>query len=235
VTTVVGRARVPARTPDPPRRIGPPPRPLRIGTHRLTTAGATRIALPGTSGGVLLGYDGGSRPVQVPLFRAEPTRAVLVGGLWAARLVVFRALATGARVVASTRAPKEWQGFGRWATGRDDRLAMVPADRPVTVAADAATPALLLSDAGRPIPGPWRTQLTVLPQLTPAGLPPADLVLLQRLAGPEVPVAAALGLPAAHLAALHPDMLAVLDGRSDRYLWLRPTEIELRQFGAPRR
>ncbi len=221
---------------------------LRVGTHGVSRAAFQHIDVPGMTSGVMLGHDGNKAPVLIRMFRDEPTRVSLVGGLWAARVAVFRALAMGARVVVFTAQPAEWQGFGRWATGRDDRVAVMSGERPVTVGATATAPALLLYDVGLsgasrpPALGPWQTQLTVLRTLTAYGFPPvqaSNMVLLQRLASSEAHAAASvLKLTAESvslLQVLRDDMLAALGGQADRYLWLNPTQIESQQFGAPHR
>ncbi|MGA8114195.1 MAG: hypothetical protein WCA46_11080, partial [Actinocatenispora sp.] len=234
--------------PDRPLRRIRSLRRLRIGAHGVSPAAVRQIEVPGVVSGLVLGRDSNKAPVMVRMFRDEPTRLSLIGGLWAARLLVFRALATGARVVVFTPRPTEWQGFGRWATGRDDRVAVMPGERPVTVGATATSPALLLYDVGPhgatqpPALGPWQTQLTVLRQFTSYGfasVQASNMVLLQRLATSEAHVAASVlrldPESEALLQVLRDDMLAVLGGQADRYLWLNPTEIESQQFGAPQR
>lgn len=230
-----------------PRRLRPFAR-MRIGIHGASRAALQQIELPGASSGLMLGQDGNKVPVLIRMFRDEPTRLSLIGGLWAARLTAFRALAMGARLVVFTAQPTEWQGFGRWATGRDDRVAVMSGERPVTVGATAASPALLVYDIGPsgaqhpPALGPWQTQLTVLRQLTAYGFPPvqaSNMVFMQRLTVNEAQAAASVlkltTETVSLLQMMRDDMLAVLGGQADRYLWLNPTEIESTQFGAARR
>lgn len=230
-----------------PRRLRPFS-PMRIGMHGVSRTALQQIEVPGSSSGLMLGQDGNKVPVLVRMFRDEPTRLSLIGGLWAARVTVFRALAMGARVVVFTGQPTEWKGFGRWATGRDDRVAVMSGERAVTVGATATSPALLLYDVGLngaqqpPALGPWQTQLTVLRQLTAYGFPPvqaSNMVLMQRLAPNEAQAAASVlkltDETVSLLQLLRDDMLAVLGGQADRYLWLNPTQIENTQFGAAHR
>jgi len=230
-----------------PRRLRPFHR-LRAGLHGVSPGALQQIEIPGMSSGLLLGRDGNKAPVLVRMFRDEPTRLSLIGGLWAARVTVFRALALGARVVVFTAQPSEWQGYGRWATGRDDRVAVMRGERPVTVGATATSPALLLYDVGPsgaqqpPALGPWQTQLTVLRQLTAYGFPSvqaSNMVFLQRLASGEAYAAASVLRLSSEtvnlLQVMRDDMMAVLGGQADRYLWLNPTEVENQQFGAARR
>jgi hypothetical protein len=90
--------------------------------------------------------------------------------------------------------------------------------------------------------GPWQTQLTVLRQLTAHGvsaLQDCHLVMLQRLAGAESALAAsALRLTDQSgqlLQMMEEDMLALLGGGADRYVWVNPTAIEHQFAGAARR
>ncbi|MEV0843933.1 hypothetical protein AB0I55_30860 [Actinocatenispora sera] len=230
-----------------PRRLRPFQR-LRAGMHGVSRGALQQIEVPGTSSGLLLGRDGNKAPVLVRMFRDEPTRLSLIGGLWGARVTVFRALAMGARVVVFTNQPSEWQGFGRWATGRDDRVAVMSGERAVTVGATATSPALMLYDVGPhgaqqpPALGPWQTQLTVLRQLTAYGFPSvqaSNMIFLQRLASGEASAAASVLQLTSEtvnlLQVMRDDMMAVLGGQADRYLWLNPTDVESRQFGAAHR
>lgn len=236
-----------ARPSDGIRRWLPFPR-LRVGSHVANEAALGRLSPAAVGTGVLLGYDRDQKPVTVRMFRPEPTRITLLGGLWAAQLTVFRALAVRARVVVFTNRPGSWQGLGRWATGRDDRVAVLTGERPVAVPSSPLAPTLLLYDDGlvsgavRPNLTPWQTQLTVLSRLTAYGFPAvqeSNLVAMQRLSDDEAYAAASVLSLTQHTTALlptlHDDMLALLGGGADRYLWLRPTTIEQHRFGAPRR
>src|SRR5262249_49955801 len=158
----------------------------------------------------------------------------LVGGAWLSQLMLFRALALGARVAIMTAQPDAWNGFGVWATGRTDQVAVSPLDRPVQPPASAAEPGLVVWDAGPlgpPAPlalGPWLTQLTMMTQLGPYGLPAvqgAGLVITQRLAAAEAEaVAGALQLDPETtrlLQLLENDMVALLSRGTDaRYVWI---------------
>lgn len=230
-----------------PRTPRPLP-PVRGDRYQASWTALPQLAGPGSPVGLMLGRDRDRAPVLVRAFRPEPTRMALVGGSWAARIAVFRALALGARVVVFGPHPQEWEGFGRWATGRDDRVAVLSAGIPVAVAASCHSPVLFLYDVGpagptaAPQPGPWQARLTLLRELTPAGagaVASADLVLLQRLTGTEIGPATGMlrltGETAHLLQVLRDDMLAVLGGGADRYLWVSPTSVEQQQFGAPTR
>ena len=220
---------------------------LRAGAHRARRVALDDVEIGNPATGLLLGHDREHRPVTVRLFREEATRIALVGGLWAARMLAFRALCLGSRIVVFTSTPAFWQGFGRWATGRDDRVAVMGREQPVAVAASAGQPTLLIYDVGLSGPvaapvGPWQAQVTVLRQLTAYGLPvlqAANLVMMQRLTPAESTPAASLlrltGQTLSLLQLLQPDMLALLGGGADRYLWLAPTGVERQHLGAPSR
>lgn len=221
---------------------------LRVGSHIASEAALDDIRVSASGTGLLLGHDRDSKPVQVRLFRPEATRVTLLGGLWASRLLAFRALGLGARVVVFTSRPDQWDGFGQWATGRADRVAVLPAERPVTLGATPRTPALLIYDVGllgaatRPVLGPWMTQLTVLHQLTAYGFPAvqeSNLVMMQRLDAAEAmsvgSVLRLTGDATRLLTALRDDMLALVGASADRYVWTTPTAIEQQRFGAPHR
>jgi hypothetical protein len=214
---------------------------LRIGWH---TASLSALALLGVSSpgtGLILGADVDQNPVPVRFFRPEPTRVTLVGGAWAARLVAFRALALGATILVMSGDPNTWQGLGEQATGQSGRLLVAHGERPVGVQATAQQPVLVVYDLGVngpssiPVLGPWQTQLTVLRQLEDGGVPAVQdshLVLMQRLALHEAALmAAALRLTsqsAQLLQVMEDEMLAVMGGGADRYVWTSPTGAELR-------
>lgn len=219
---------------------------LRVGSHRVPRSALEDVEITNPATGVLLGHDRNRVPVTIRMFREEMTRVALVGGLWAARLLAFRALSLGARIVVVTSDPGSWRGFGRWAVGRDDRLAVLEREQALHVAASAGRPAMLVYDVGLsgpaspPPPGPWQAQVTVLRQLTAYGFPvlqAANLMMLQRLTPAETDSATSLlrltGETLSLLQAMRPDMLALLGGGADRYLWLSPTVVERQSLGAP--
>jgi hypothetical protein len=153
--------------------------------------------------GVVLGADPDGRPVSLTLSRAAPTRVVLIGGLYLARQITLRALATGSRAVVHTGRPSSWEPIrragGRDASGdRDDPVVVTP-EAPADLPSD--TPLLMVHDRGATIRGPdpaqvpWRTTLVVLPTLVPAVADladDADLVLLQRMPPHEAELAGRL-------------------------------------------
>jgi hypothetical protein len=197
--------------------------------------------------GLVLGRDAQKAVVPVRLFREEPVRLALIGGAWLASLIAFRALAVGARVVICTAAADRWHPLQR-ATQGSDRLAVLVGEQPVEVAAGWSSPVLLIDDFGPAGPtrranlAPWQTRLTVLPRLTPAGAAvagTATLVIAQRLSAAEAAAAADLlwlsDETAGLLQALHDDMVTLIGGGADRYVWVSPTAIESHLFGAPHR
>ncbi|MFF5986429.1 hypothetical protein [Prauserella flavalba] len=221
---------------------------LHIGRHVATADELDRLQLTGRAVGLPLGRDQAGAPVPLPLFGPRPSLAVLLGGLWAARLVVFRSLGFGARAVVFTGRYAAWRHLGQWATGRTDRVAVLPPGSPLGTVASADTPLLRvddLDDAGEAVPSPageppWQTRLLVCGRLTPARLPAvraADVLLTQRLTPEEAAaVVRARGLAdrGAHaLQLLQDDMLALDAGTGIRYAWTEPDGAEQRALGRP--
>jgi hypothetical protein len=221
---------------------------LRIGSHTLSRAALAQVKVGSAGSGLILGVDRNQGPVLVRFFRPEPTRIVLVGGAWAGQFVAFRALALGARIAVVTDDPQMWHGFGERSTGRSDRVAVLTDDRGLTVPATMQQPALVIYDlgvttaAGATPLGPWQTQLIILRHLEESGvssIQDCDLVLMQRLGGPEATlVGSVLRLPAPStqfLQVMADDMVAVVGEGTNRYVWLSPTDIERQHAGAPHR
>ncbi|HIV58563.1 MAG TPA: hypothetical protein H9902_11485 [Candidatus Stackebrandtia faecavium] len=215
--------------------------------HEANARALELMVTPAPPSGLVLGRDADQKPVVAPLFRPDAVKATVVGGAFAARLVVFRALAIGARVAVCTTRPQVWEGLGKAATGRDDRVAVLHGDRPVTVDANPHSPALYVYDVGEhgtstnPILGPWRTQLTILPKMNLYGsqaLEESHVTILQRIHPEEVAAATStlrlsndtIGL----LQMLYDDMFAMLRvGAKERYVWATATSVEKRMFGEP--
>ena len=195
--------------------------------------------------GLVIGRGQDGRAVTIEAFRPEPTRISLVGDWSLGRLMVFRALALGARVVVRTTSPALWQGLGEWATDRSDRLWLLTEGTEIPVLpADGTQPALHLIDVGVDGPPvttpdlPWHTRLTMVPELTGGNvrrLADADLHLFRRLTPAEVSiVVGSLRLPvrtAEPLAMLNPDMVGALRGDHADYVWLSATSIERQYLG----
>jgi hypothetical protein len=131
----------------------------------------------------------------VSVLRPQPTRLVLVGGLYLARQVALRAMATGAWVVVATGRPAAWQVLTRAAgegpDGRRAPLVQVRRLAPVELPRASEDAPLLVVHDGGAVPqelfaprSPWQTTLYVLPYLHPqveGSANNADLVVLQRL------------------------------------------------------
>jgi type VII secretion protein EccE len=216
----------------------------------VTAARLAAVAPAVAAEGVMLGTNRDGAPVLVRLFRPEPTRATLVGGLRCAQLLILRALATGARVAIQSTRPQAWEPFQR-AVGVAEPLTIArPGRLKDPPAATAARPQLLVLDLGpaptrgaAPAPqSAWRTTLHVRDDLTAADtdlLTRSDLTLLQPLTPQEATVAAdALGLrdSRAWLTRISPEMLGIVVNRQAiRWTRLSTTPIELQLTGGPAR
>ncbi|WIM98004.1 hypothetical protein ACTOB_001573 [Actinoplanes oblitus] len=236
---------------DDEARTGPSGKtsPLHIGWHAISRKTLRRVTVaPSAGAGLVLGRDRQQVPVPLRLFAPEPVRIALVGGVWAAQLLIFRAFALGARVVVVTTEPRAWAGFGERATGQYNRLTVHSSDQGVQLNGTAQTPTLAVYDLGMTGPattpplGPWRTQLTILRQLDRPGLAAlqdAQLALLQRLGGDESALAASALKLRPHssqfLQFMADDMLALIGDGTDRYLFLAQTQTEQQFVGLPRR
>jgi hypothetical protein len=236
---------------DDEARTGPSGKisPLHIGWHVISRKTLRRVTVaPSAGAGLILGRDRQHAPVPLPLFAPEPVRIALVGGVWAAQLLIFRAFALGARVVVVTTEPRAWAGFGERATGQYNRLTVHSSDQGATPAGSAQMPTLAVYDLGMTGPatapplGPWRSQLTVLRQLDRPGLAAlqdAQLALLQRLGGDEAALAASALKLRPHsgqfLQFMADDMLALIGEGTDRYLFVAQTPTEQQFVGLPRR
>ncbi|AEV82499.1 hypothetical protein ACWT_1481 [Actinoplanes sp. SE50] len=236
---------------DDDARTGPSGKtsPLHIGWHAISRKTLRRVTVaPSAGAGLVLGRDRQHAPVPLHLFAPEPVRIALVGGVWAAQLLIFRAFALGARVVVVTTEPRAWAGFGERATGQYNRLTVHSSDQGVALAGSAQMPTLAVYDLGMSGPattpplGPWRTQLTILRQLDRPGLAAlqdAQLTLLQRLGGDEAAMAASALKLRPHssqfLQFMADDMLALIGAGTDRYLFLSQTPTEQQFVGLPRR
>lgn len=180
------------RTIDVPGAHGPAPEFI------VTPETLDAVSLPGDRGGMILGSGPDGQPVAVSLLRPAPTRIVSVGGLYFARQLALRALATGAWVIIATARPAAWKMLEHTAGQTPDgkpaplfqirRLTHFPLPQ-----FDEDTPLLVIHDGGAvpqqelfPPRAAWQTTMYVLPYLHPqvASTPAAnaaDLVLLQRL------------------------------------------------------
>jgi hypothetical protein len=216
-----------------------------IGAERVLDAQtADRLRVRAHPGGLLVGHDRERAPILLPVFRPRPTYLVLVGGLWVARVLVFRALALGPRIVLHTADPRRWGGMDEAATGGANRIHVTTADLTSPVPASPEEPVLYVADGVPPPRGvlaPWQTRLQIAPTLTPeagAALREADAALLQRMWPEECAEALELfgaeGPPDA-LARIRDDAVALVAGNAYRLAWLAPTDLEQTMFGPPSR
>jgi hypothetical protein len=173
----------------------------------LVTAGLLdAISLSADRGGMVLGCGPQGEPLSVSVLRPLPTRLVCVGGLYLARQVALRAMATGAWVVVATGRPTAWQQLlraaGEGPDGRRAPLVHVRQLAPVELPRACADAPLLVVHDGGAVPqelfppcSPWQTTLYVLPYLHPQAEGTAinaDLVLLQRLPAAQAQLAATM-------------------------------------------
>jgi ESX secretion system protein EccE len=155
-------------------------------------------------GGMVLGCGADNEPLRVSVLRPQPIRLVLVGGLYLARQVALRAVATGAWVVIATGRPAAWEllisAAGPEPDGRPTPLVQVRPLAPIELPRGSEDAPLLVVHDGGAVPqelfpprSPWQTTLYVLPYLHPQATGTAinaDLVLLQRLPVEQAQLAA---------------------------------------------
>ncbi|MEV4351796.1 type VII secretion protein EccE [Actinoplanes sp. NPDC049596] len=205
------------------------------------------LHLPVGTSGLMLGRNRHGNPVVARLFRPEQTRALLVGGVRCAQLVVLRAMALGARVMVQTARPRAWEPFVRGAAVPGESIAVVPPGRPVEIAPGSALhPLLVVVDIGpvgsdnRPGAG-WQATLVVRDEFSAADVDVAsraDLLILQPLRPEEATlIGAALGLGevAQWMTRIRPDMIGVVNRRAVRWAALAHTPIETQLVGPPGR
>jgi type VII secretion protein EccE len=205
---------------------------------RPAPAGLGGLELAVGHAGLMIGANRHGAPVLARLFRPEPTRALLVGGLPAAQVLVLRAMALGAGLAIQTARPQAWEPFLRAVAGPGQPIPVLPPGRAVSAPqATALAPLLIVVDAGAvpaeepPIVG-WQANLAVRGEVSPGdvdALSRADLVVLQPLRPDEVALAgAALGLGenAEWLARIRHDMVGVVHRRSVRWALLSATAVE---------
>lgn len=155
------------------------------------------VSPPGDRGGMVLGNGVHGESVTASILRPEPTRLVTVGGLYLARQIALRAIATGAWVHIATGRPAAWKALegsaGRGADGSTVPLPQIRRLQPYDMPRPTEDAPLLIIHDGGAVPQelfpprePWQTTMYVLPYLHPqagsgTAVNTADLVLLQRL------------------------------------------------------
>lgn len=164
------------------------------------------VSPSGDRGGMIIGSGTEGQPLAASILRPEPTRMITVGGLYLARMIALRAMATGACVIIATGRPTAWkiveQAAGETPEGKHVPLAQIRRLTPFDLPRSSEdTPLLVIHDGGAvpqelfPPRSAWQTTMYVLPYLHPqvaSGAPAntADLVLLQRLALNQAELAA---------------------------------------------
>ncbi|MGH3921144.1 MAG: hypothetical protein ACRDSG_19235 [Pseudonocardiaceae bacterium] len=217
------------------RTLGNPAGTRVVAPEFLVTPGLLDAVSPSADrGGMVLGSGPDDEPLSVSVLRPEPTRLVLVGGLYLTRQVALRAMATGAWVVIATGRPDAWQPLTRAAgegpDGRPAPLVQVRQLAPVELPRASEDAPLLVVHDGGAVPqelfsprSPWQTTLYVLPYLHPQAESTANnanLVLLQRLPVDQAQLAAQmwrLSAPMTNQLATLPDDGVVALGPN---LWL---------------
>jgi type VII secretion protein EccE len=214
---------------------------------RTTTQVLAGLDLPVGAAGLMMGVNRHEEPTTLRLFRPEPTRVALFGGLRYAQLVALRALALGAQVVVQTGRPQAWEPFIRGVSGPGDSLTLASPNRPLEfVPATPLRPQLIIIDVGPVgatglpvVEAAWRATLVVRDDLTPYDidvLARADVVLLPPLSAQEAGIAGnALGIGqlTSNLPRIRPDMMGVVVGRRTlRWTLLSPTPIEQQLIGS---
>lgn len=220
----------------------------RIGVHLASESTVDTLQLRTAGAGVVLGINQQTAPVTARLFRPEPTRTMLVGGLRCAQLIAFRALAVGARLSVRSARLSTWETFIRGTGVPAHEVDLLtpgaPAERPTS----AARPQLVVQDTGSSADdqelsesGGWRATLTVREELTAwdiDALVRADLVVMQPLSETE----AALAASALHMSAvqqwmsqIREDMVTLISRGTARWALLSPTQIERNLIGRPTR
>lgn len=234
-------ATLPVGLVGPAELVGPAPTTLR------PSAMMDALDLPIGTAGLMIGANRHGAAVTVRLFRAEATRAMLIGGVPAAQLIVLRAMALGARVVVQTARPRAWEPFIRAVSAPGETIPLVPPGRQLDgPPGTPLRPLLLVVDIG-PVttdaqPGPgWQASLVVRDGLSGAdtdAVSRADLVVLQPLRADEAALAGlALGLgdSAEWLTRIRGDMVGVVNRRALRWALLSATPIEVQLIGPPTR
>ena len=164
------------------------------------------LLLPGSGDdGVCLGTGRDGQPVHLQVFTEDVGRIGALLPIPDVLDLLAGVLAGGARVVVASARPAVWQAVAA-ALGEPSRLAVLAPNAAVPGDASFAHPLLLVRDThlvtppNRLPPGPWRSVLTLVPDLGPGTAPAlrtSHAFLIRRLAAAETDVAARLlGLPA---------------------------------------
>lgn len=209
------------------------------------------LEIPVGGAGLMLGVNRHGDPVTVRLFRPEPTRAAVIGGLRCAQVIVLRALAIGAEAIVLSGRPQAWEPFLRGVCAQGScAIAMAAPGRILDPApATPIRPQLLIVDVGPVgttgipvVEAAWRTTLLIRDDLGQSDieiLARTDLALIQPLTPNEAYFASAafgLGDSAAWLTRIRADMIGLVVGRRTlRWALISATQLEHNLIGQPTR
>jgi hypothetical protein len=197
--------------------------------------------------GLVLGVNQNGDPVTLRLFRPEPTRMVIVGGLRFAQMVAFRALALGAQVIIQSARPAAWGTFARVMSSPNDAIRLVPPGTVLDQSPNQSRPRLVVQDSGPSVGAQhtgrtgWSVTMSVREELTAWDvdvLGVADLVLMQPLTPTEAELAASvLGLTEMKqsLSGIRADLVTVVSQGTVRWTLIAPTSVERQLIGVPTR
>jgi len=210
----------------------------RMGLHLTTPDALTGLELQAGGDGLVVGRNRQGSLVRVRLFRPEPTRLLLVGGVRCAQLLALRAMALGAHLFIQTAREPDWHGFLRQCgIGRESVSFLPPGTQP-PAPTSPAHPQLVAVDtgpamgSGADLGAPWRATLVIRADLGTWDIDPmlrSDLVVFQRLTETEAALAAStLGFTEAQgwLSRIHPEMVGLASQGRLQWVLLNPTSLE---------
>ncbi|MGH3648595.1 MAG: hypothetical protein ACRDTM_15655 [Micromonosporaceae bacterium] len=215
-----------------------------LGAHVTGHAALGNLELNTGGAGLLLGLNRQNSPVTARLFRPEPTRAMLVGGLACVQLLAYRALALGVRVVVQSARAAAWE---RFASGAGGGVGFIAPGAAIDTPATATFPQLVIIDVGPSVgeldaqAGSWRSTLTVRDELTAWDvdtLTRADVAVMQPLSEVEAALAAsALGLHEVQewMSRIRADMVTLVSHGTVRWALLAASPAEQQIVGNPTR
>ncbi|MGH3729314.1 MAG: hypothetical protein ACRDTU_11260 [Micromonosporaceae bacterium] len=216
--------------------------PGQLGAHITVHAALGNLEVNTGGAGLLLGLNRQNSPVTARVFRPEPTRAMLIGGLACVQLLAYRALALGVRVVVQSARAAAWERFAAEAGGG---VGFIAPGSPIPQPATAMFPQLVIIDVGPSVgeldsqAGAWRTTLTVRDELTAWDvdtLMRADVAVMQPLSEVESALAAsALGLHEVQewMSRIRADMVTLASHGTVRWALLAASAAEQQVVGQP--
>ena len=217
----------------------------RIGSQPAEESTLNGLDLFTGGAGLVVGTNQHGEAVALRLFRPEPTRLVVVGGLRFAQMIAFRALALGARVVIQSARPAAWSAFAQATAGRTDAVQLVPPGTALDQSPTQTRPRLVVLDSGPSVGGQeavratgWSVTMSVREELTAWDvdvLSVADLVLMQPLTPTEAELAASvLGLSEVKhsLSRINADLVTVVSQGTVRWTLVAPTAVERQLIGS---